>query len=374
MSPSEIKFTTAPEKDAATKGKTPIVIPGAAITDPKAARRAAAELQANLNKQYGPGTVISMGDRVGMKYDVTPTGIYTLDNYAIQAGGVPKGRVIEVFGPASSGKTTLTLQIVAQAQKAGGLAAFIDAEHALDPRWASIQGVNVDDLLINQPDNGEQALEIALAFVESGAFAVIVIDSVAALVPKAELDGEMGDSHVGLQARLMSQALRKLTGAVAKSKTTVIFINQIREKIGISFGSNETTSGGRALMFYASVRIDVRRVAQVKDGDNNIGNKTKFKIVKNKVGAPFRETEVDLLFASGYDIYSNLLDAAEANGTVDKAGAWYSLDGERLGNGRSNVSASLRNDPVLYKRIYAATVATDEKKAAAAKVKKEAEL
>lgn len=367
-----IKFTTAPEKDAPAKGKTPI--PGTQITDPKAARAAAATLQANLNKQYGPGTVISMGDRVGQKYDVTPTGIYTLDNHAIQAGGVPKGRVVEVFGPESSGKTTITLQIIAQAQKANGLAAFIDAEHALDPNWATIQGVNVDDLLINQPDNGEQALEIALAMVESGAFAVIVVDSVAALVPKAELDGEMGDSHMGLQARLMSQALRKLTAAVARSKTTLIFINQIREKIGVMFGSPETTTGGRALKFYASVRIDVRRIGQVKDGENNIGNKTKFKIVKNKVGAPFRDTEVDLLFGTGYDIYSNLLDAAEANGTVEKAGAWYSFGGERLGNGRSNVGASLRTDADLYKRIYAATKAKDEKNAADTMAKKAASL
>lgn len=332
-------------------------------------QKAAEDLRKNLDVKYGKGTLMRMGDRVGHKIDTNPTGIYSLDYDAIQAGGVPAGRIVEIYGPESSGKTTITLQIIAQAQKRGKLAGFVDAEHALDPNWATVNGVDMDELMVSQPDYGEQALEIVEDMVRSGAFGVIVVDSVAALVPKAELAGEMGDSHVGLQARLMSQALRKLTAIVASSKCTVIFINQLREKIGVMFGSPETTSGGKALKFYASVRIDVRRIGQVKDGDEAIGARTKFKIVKNKVGAPFRETEVDLLFATGYDVVGNLVEAAVKSGVVEKTGAWYNYKGERLGQGIKNVSALLRDNTELFDTIYAHTVQTDIA-AAEAKTKK----
>ncbi len=266
-------------------------------------------------------------------------------------GGVPRGRVTEIFGPESSGKTTITLQIIAEAQRLGGLAAFVDAEHALDPGYAKKLGVDVDNLLVSQPDSGEQALEITEALVRSGAIDVLVVDSVAALVPKAELDGEMGDSHVGLQARLMSQALRKLTGTVSKSRTALIFINQIREKIGVMFGNPETTTGGRALKFYSSVRVDIRRIAAIKDGDAVTGNRTKVKIVKNKVAAPFREAEFDILYGEGISREGDVLDLAVANNLVEKSGAWYSYDGERIGQGRENTRNFLKENRDIFTKM-----------------------
>ena len=266
-------------------------------------------------------------------------------------GGVPRGRVTEVFGPESSGKTTITLQIIAEAQRAGGLAAFVDAEHALDPGYAKKLGVDVDNLLVSQPDSGEQALEITEALVRSGAIDVLVVDSVAALVPKAELDGEMGDSHMGLQARLMSQELRKLTGTVSKSRTALIFINQIREKIGVMFGNPETTTGGRALKFYSSVRIDIRRIAAVKEGDTVVGSHTKVKIVKNKVAAPFREAEFDILYGEGISKEGDVLDLGVTHNIVEKSGAWYSYGGERIGQGRENTRAFLKENKDIYAKI-----------------------
>ena len=271
-----------------------------------------------------------------MPISVISTGSISFDA-ALGVGGVPRGRVIEIFGPESSGKTTITLQIIAEAQKAGGLAAFVDAEHALDPAYAQKLGVDIDNLLVSQPDYGEQALEIVEALVRSNAIDVLVVDSVAALVPKAELDGEMGDSHMGLQARLMSQALRKLTGTVSKSRTCLIFINQIREKIGVMFGNPETTTGGKALKFYSSVRIDIRRIGAVKDGDVVVGSRTKVKIVKNKVAAPFRDAEFDILYGEGISREGDVLDLAVLHNIVDKSGAWYSYQGERIGQGRENV-------------------------------------
>jgi recombination protein RecA len=266
-------------------------------------------------------------------------------------GGVPRGRVTEVFGPESSGKTTITLQIIAEAQRNGGLAAFVDAEHALDPAYARKLGVDIDNLLVSQPDSGEQALEITEALVRSGAIDVLVVDSVAALVPKAELDGEMGDSHMGLQARLMSQALRKLTGTVSKSRTALIFINQIREKIGVMFGNPETTTGGRALKFYSSVRIDIRRIAAVKEGDTVVGSHTKVKIVKNKVAAPFREAEFDILYGEGISKEGDVLDLAVTHNVVEKSGAWYSYGGERIGQGRENTRSFLKENKDVYTKM-----------------------
>jgi recombination protein RecA len=266
-------------------------------------------------------------------------------------GGVPRGRVIEIFGPESSGKTTITLQIIAEAQKNGGLAAFVDAEHALDPAYAKKLGVDVDNLLVSQPDSGEQALEITEALVRSGAIDVLVVDSVAALVPKAELDGEMGESHMGLQARLMSQALRKLTGTVSKSRTSLIFINQIREKIGVMFGNPETTTGGRALKFYSSVRVDIRRIAAIKEGDAVVGNRTKVKIVKNKVAAPFREAEFDILYGEGISREGDVLDLAVAHNIVEKSGAWYSYSGERIGQGRENTRNFLKENRDTFAKM-----------------------
>jgi len=284
--------------------------------------------------------------RLGSKEAIVPISVISTGSISFDAalgvGGVPRGRVIEIFGPESSGKTTITLQIIAEAQKHGGLAAFVDAEHALDPLYARKLGVDIDNLLISQPDYGEQALEITEALVRSGAIDVLVVDSVAALVPKAELDGEMGDSHMGLQARLMSQALRKLTGTVSKSRTSLIFINQIREKIGVMFGNPETTTGGRALKFYSSVRIDIRRIAAVKEGDAVVGSRTKVKIVKNKVAAPFREAEFDILYGEGISREGDVLDLAVAQNIVDKSGAWYSYAGERIGQGRENVRQFLK--------------------------------
>jgi recombination protein RecA len=311
--------------------------------------------------------------RLGSKEAVVPIAVISTSSISFDAatgvGGVPRGRVIEVFGPESSGKTTISLQIIAEAQKAGGLAAFVDAEHALDPAYAKKLGVDIDNLLISQPDYGEQALEIVEALVRSGAIDVLVVDSVAALVPKAELDGEMGDSHMGLQARLMSQALRKLTGTVSKSRTCLIFINQIREKIGVMFGNPETTTGGKALKFYASMRIDIRRIGAVKEGDVVVGSRTKVKIVKNKVAAPFRDAEFDILYGEGISREGDALDLAVLHGIVDKSGAWYSFQGERIGQGRENVRAYLKENKDVFARvddelrkklgIHAATVAVE---------------
>ncbi len=313
--------------------------------------RAIESALSQLEKQFGKGSVMRLGSKEAIvPISVIGTGSISFDA-ALGVGGVPRGRVIEIFGPESSGKTTITLQIIAEAQKLGGLAAFVDAEHALDPIYAKKLGVDIDNLLISQPDYGEQALEITEALVKSGAVDILVIDSVAALVPKAELDGEMGDSHVGLQARLMSQALRKLTGTVSKSRTCLIFINQIREKIGVMFGNPETTTGGRALKFYSSVRIDIRRIGAVKDGEVVVGSRTKVKIVKNKVAAPFRDAEFDILYGEGISREGDTLDLAVVNNIVEKSGAWYSYSGERIGQGRENVRNYLKENKDIFKRI-----------------------
>src|SRR5712671_172906 len=297
-----------------------------------------------IEKQFGKGSIMRLGQKGAIQpIDAISTGAISID-YALGVGGVPRGRVIEIFGPESSGKTTITLQIIAEAQKAGGLAAFVDAEHALDPAYAGKLGVDIDNLLVSQPDYGEQALEIVEALVRSNAIDVLVVDSVAALVPKAELDGEMGDSHMGLQARLMSQALRKLTGTVAKSRTCLIFINQIREKIGVMFGNPETTTGGRALKFYSSVRIDIRRIAAIKDGDVVTGSRTRVKVVKNKVAAPFRESEFDILYGEGISREGDLLDIAVNSNILEKSGSWFSYKGERIGQGRENARQFLKEN------------------------------
>jgi recombination protein RecA len=304
-----------------------------------------------LEKQFGKGSVMRLGAKEAVgPIAVISTGSISFDA-ALGVGGFPRGRVVEIFGPESSGKTTITLQVIAEAQKAGGLAAFVDAEHALDPQYARKLGVDTDNLLVSQPDYGEQALEIVEALVKSGAVDVLVVDSVAALVPKAELDGEMGDSHMGLQARLMSQALRKLTGTVSKSRTCLIFINQIREKIGVMFGNPETTTGGKALKFYSSVRIDIRRIGAVKEGDVVVGSRTKVKIVKNKVAAPFRDAEFDILYGEGISKEGDTLDLAVLHNIVDKSGAWYSFQGERIGQGRENVRAFLKENRDIFGRI-----------------------
>jgi recombination protein RecA len=303
-----------------------------------------------LEKQFGKGSIMRLGSKDVVPISVISTGSISFDA-ALGVGGVPRGRVIEIFGPESSGKTTITLQIIAEAQKSGGLAAFVDAEHALDPAYAAKLGVDIDNLLVSQPDYGEQALEIVEALVRSNAIDVLVVDSVAALVPKAELDGEMGDSHMGLQARLMSQALRKLTGTVSKSRTCLIFINQIREKIGVMFGNPETTTGGKALKFYSSVRIDIRRIGAVKDGDAVVGSRTKVKIVKNKVAAPFRDAEFDILYGEGISREGDVLDLAVLHNIVDKSGAWYSYQGERIGQGRENVRAFLKENKDVFGRV-----------------------
>jgi recombination protein RecA len=306
---------------------------------------------AGIEKQFGKGSIMRLGAKDAIvPISVIGTGSISFDA-ALGVGGVPRGRVIEIYGPESSGKTTITLQIIAEAQKLGGLAAFVDAEHALDPTYAKKLGVDVDNLLISQPDYGEQALEITEALVRSGAIDILVVDSVAALVPKAEIDGEMGDSHVGLQARLMSQALRKLTGTVAKSRTCLIFINQIREKIGVMFGNPETTTGGRALKFYSTIRIDIRRIGAVKEGDVVVGSRTKIKVVKNKVAAPFREAEFDILYGEGISREGDVLDLAVVQNIVDKSGAWYSYQGERIGQGRENVRNFLKANRDTYERM-----------------------
>jgi recombination protein RecA len=299
---------------------------------------------AQIEKQFGKGSIMRLGSKEAIvPIAVISTGAISFDA-ALGVGGVPRGRVIEIFGPESSGKTTIALQVIAEAQKAGGMAAFVDAEHALDPGYAKKLGVDVDNLLVSQPDYGEQALEITEALVRSNAIDVLVVDSVAALVPKAELDGEMGDSHMGLQARLMSQALRKLTGTVAKSRTCLIFINQIREKIGVMFGNPETTTGGRALKFYSSVRIDIRRIAAIKEGDVVTGSRTRVKVVKNKVAAPFREAEFDILYGEGISREGDLLDLAVNSNILEKSGSWFSYKGERIGQGRENARAFLKEN------------------------------
>ena len=321
------------------------------MADDKERTRAIDLALSQIEKQFGKGSIMRLGSKEAIvPISVISTGSISFDA-ALGVGGVPRGRVIEIFGPESSGKTTITLQIIAEAQKAGGMAAFVDAEHALDPQYAKKLGVDVDNLLISQPDYGEQALEITEALVRSGAIDVLVVDSVAALVPKAELDGEMGDSHMGLQARLMSQALRKLTGTVSKSRTSLIFINQIREKIGVMFGNPETTTGGRALKFYSSVRVDIRRIAAVKEGDLVVGSRTKVKIVKNKVAAPFREAEFDILYGEGISREGDVLDLAVLHNIVDKSGAWYSFSGERIGQGRENVRQYLKDNKDTFARI-----------------------
>ena len=304
-----------------------------------------------IEKQFGKGSIVRLGSKDAIvPVAVIPTGSISLDA-ALGVGGLPRGRINEIFGPESSGKTTISLQVIAEAQKRGGMAAFIDVEHALDPAYARKLGVDVDNLLVSQPDYGEQALEITSALISSGSIDVLVVDSVAALVPKAELDGEMGDSHMGVQARLMSQALRKLTGNVSKSKTCLIFINQIREKIGVMFGNPETTTGGRALKFYSSVRLDIRRIAAIKDGDVVVGNRTKVKVVKNKVASPFREAEFDIIYGEGISKEGDLLDLGAAQNIVEKSGSWFSYKGDRIGQGRENARQFLRDNADIRQAI-----------------------
>jgi recombination protein RecA len=306
-----------------------------------------------IDRQFGKGSVMRLGERVGIdNIDIIPTGSLALDA-AIGVGGIPRGRVVEIFGPESSGKTTLALHVVAEAQKRGGIAAFIDAEHAMDAAYARALGVKIDDLLVSQPDTGEQALEITETLVRSGALDIVVIDSVAALVPRAEIEGEMGDAQMGLQARLMSQALRKLTGAISKSNTTVVFINQIREKIGVMFGNPETTTGGRALKFYASVRLDIRKLTPIKEGNDIVGSRTKVKVVKNKVAPPFKEAEFDIMYGVGISKSGDLLDLAVELGAVEKSGTWYSFGQERIGQGRENVKKFLeqKENQDLYEKM-----------------------
>ena len=320
-------------------------------TDNAAREKALNQALEQIQKQYGKGAIMKLGDAGPVtNLDVISTGSISLD-IATGVGGYPKGRIIEIFGPESSGKTTLTLHAIAEAQKKGGQAAFIDAEHALDPVYAKNLGVNVDELLVSQPDTGEQALEICEMLARSGALDIIVIDSVAALVPKAEIQGDMGDSHVGLQARLMSQALRKIAGAVNKSNTCVIFINQLREKIGVMFGNPETTTGGRALKFYASMRLDVRRIETIKKGEDMLGNRTRVKIVKNKVAPPFKKSEFDIMYGTGISLAGDILDTAVEANIIDKAGSWYSYNGERIGQGRENVKTYLEEHPAVLQEI-----------------------
>ena len=313
-----------------------------------------------IEKQFGKGSVMKLGDYTAMNVEAIPTGALSLD-IALGIGGIPRGRIIEVFGPESSGKTTLALHLIAEAQKMGGEAAFIDAEHALDPVYAKHLGVNIDELIVSQPDTGEQALEIAEALVRSGALDIIVVDSVAALVPKAEIDGDMGDAHVGLQARLMSQALRKLAGVINKSKCVIVFINQLREKVGVMFGNPETTPGGRALKFYASVRLDIRRVESLKQDGEVIGNRTRVKVVKNKVAPPFREAEFDIIYGKGISKEGNILDAAVNLDIVEKSGSWFSYNGERIGQGRENVKEYLAKNPKIAEEIEGKIRANYEK-------------
>ena len=308
------------------------------------------QVLADIEKQFGKGSIMKLGEESHNEIDVVSSGSLTLD-IALGVGGYPKGRIIEIYGPESSGKTTFALHAIAEVQKAGGKAAFIDAEHALDPIYTKNLGVNINDLLLSQPDTGEQALEICDALVKSEAINIVVIDSVAALVPQAEIEGEMGDSHVGLQARLMSQALRKLSGTISKTNTIAIFINQLREKVGVLFGNPETTTGGRALKFYATIRLDVRRGEQIKNGDNVIGNKTNVKVVKNKVAPPFKTASVEIMYGEGVSREAEVLDLASEIGIVDKSGAWYSYKGEKIGQGKENAKAFLKNNPDIMKEI-----------------------
>ncbi len=314
--------------------------------DSKEKLRAVDLAVSQIEKQFGKGSIMKLGDREHVDVPVIPTTSLSVD-YALGVGGIPRGRVVEIFGPESSGKTTLALHVVAEAQRQGGIAAFVDAEHALDPEYSRKLGVDVDNLMVSQPDSGEQALEITEILIRSGAVDVVVIDSVAALVPKAELDGEMGDAHMGLQARLMSQALRKLAGITSKSKTSLIFINQIREKIGVMFGNPETTTGGRALKFYASMRLDIRRIGAIKDGEETTGNRTKLRVVKNKLAAPFRSAEFDILYGEGISREGDLLDLGVAHKLVDKSGSWFSYGDLRIGQGRENARVFLKDNPEL---------------------------
>ncbi len=324
-----------------------------------------------IEKDFGKGSIMKLGEAaVNMNIEVIPTGNLSLD-LALGVGGMPRGRIVEIYGPESSGKTTVALHVVAEAQKMGGIAAFIDAEHALDPVYAKKLGVDIDNLLISQPDNGEQALEIADALVRSGAIDIVVVDSVAALVPKAEIEGDMGDSHVGLQARLMSQAMRKLTGVISKSKTTAIFINQIREKVGVMFGSPETTTGGRALKFYSTVRLDVRKIDTIKQGNDIVGNRTRIKVVKNKVAPPFKQAEFDIMYGEGVSKEGSIVDIGTDLDILDKSGAWYSYSGTRLGQGRENVKEFLKQNKDLcaeiegkIRAVCLAGTATDSEEAA----------
>jgi recombination protein RecA len=319
--------------------------------DEKERSRALELALSQIEKQFGKGSILRLGSKDAIvPVSVISTGSISLDA-ALGVGGVPRGRISEIFGPESSGKTTIALQVIAEAQKAGGIAAFIDVEHALDPAYARKLGVDVDNLLVSQPDYGEQALEITSHLIASGQIDVLVVDSVAALVPKSELDGEMGDSHMGLQARLMSQALRKLTGSVSKSNTCLIFINQIREKIGVMFGNPETTTGGRALKFYASIRLDIRRIAAIKDGDAVVGNRTKVKVVKNKVASPFREAEFDIIYGEGVSKEGDLLDQGVAQSIIEKSGSWFSYKGDRIGQGRENARQFLKDNPDIRRTI-----------------------
>jgi len=321
------------------------------LDDHKERNRAIEIAVVQIEKQFGKGSIMRLGQKgpIALMESIS-TGSISID-YALGIGGLPRGRVVEIFGPESSGKTTLALQVIAQVHKTGGLAAFVDAEHALDAQYAQKLGVDLDNLLVSQPDNGEQALEIVEVLIRSGGVDVVVVDSVAALVPKAEIEGEMGDAQMGLQARLMSQALRKLTGAVAKSNTTLIFINQLREKIGVMFGNPETTTGGRALKFYASIRIDIRRIASIKDGDQVIGGRTRVKVVKNKVAPPFREAEFDVMYGEGISKEGDLLDLAVEKRIVEKSGAWFAFAGERLGQGRENAKQFLKENPSVRQAV-----------------------
>src|SRR3989441_6380683 len=321
------------------------------LEDLKERARAIDNAVSQIEKQFGKGSIMRLGQRGAIApMESISTGSISID-YALGVGGVPRGRVVEIFGPESSGKTTLALQVIAEAQKLGGMAAFVDAEHALDAAYAQKLGVDIDNLLVSQPDNGEQALEIVEVLIRSNGVDVVVVDSVAALVPKAEIEGEMGEAQMGLQARLMSQALRKLTGAVSKSKTSLIFINQLREKIGVMFGNPETTTGGRALKFYAAVRIDIRRIASIKDGDVVVGGRTRVKVVKNKVAPPFREAEFDVMYGEGISKTGDLLDLAVDKRIVEKSRAWFAYGGERLGQGRENAKQFLKENPEIHKAI-----------------------